>query len=176
MHSRTRISNSKVLYYYEYKDIRYSNSFRFFSQKKEMEQMLVFATDEAKKYSLKIIKEVWVPGSMEKPLAVKKLLLNKGIDAVAVLGIIEKGETAHGKTMADAVLPALIELQLEFLKPIGVGILGPEITPLQFNARLESYARKSVVAISAMLNIEKKLYHCVSKGELYFKVLKFMED
>ncbi len=119
--------------------------------KKEMEQMLVFATDEAKKYSLKIIKEVWVPGSMEKPLAVKKLLLNKGIDAVAVLGIIEKGETAHGKTMADAVLPALIELQLEFLKPIGVGILGPEITPLQFNARLESYARKSVVAISAML-------------------------
>ena len=85
--------------------------------KKEMEQMLVFATDEAKKYSLKIIKEVWVPGSMEKPLAVKKLLLNKGIDAVAVLGIIEKGETAHGKTMADAVLPALIELQLEFLKP-----------------------------------------------------------
>ena len=36
---------------------------------------------------------------------------------------------AHGKTMADAVLPALIELQLEFLKPIGVGILGPEITP-----------------------------------------------
>ena len=39
---------------------------------KRMEQMLVFATDEAKKYSLKIIKEVWVPGSMEKPLAVKK--------------------------------------------------------------------------------------------------------
>ena len=33
-----------------------------------------------------------LPGSMEKPLAVKKLLLNKGIDAVAVLGIIEKGE------------------------------------------------------------------------------------
>ena len=58
--------------------------------KKEMEQMLVFVKDEIKKHSLTIIREVWVPGSMEKPLAVKKLLLNKGIDAVAVLGIIEK--------------------------------------------------------------------------------------
>ena len=35
MHSRTRISNSKVLYYYEYKDIRISNSFNFFSQKRD---------------------------------------------------------------------------------------------------------------------------------------------
>ena len=37
--------------------------------KKEMEQMLVFVKDEIKKHSLTIIKEVWVPGSMEKPLA-----------------------------------------------------------------------------------------------------------
>ena len=118
--------------------------------KKEMEQMLIFVKDEIKKHLLTIIKEVWVPGSMEKPLAVKKLLLNK-VDAVAVLGIIEKGETAHGKTMADAVLPALISLQLEFLKPIGIGILGPEITQNQIEERLEPYARKSITAISEML-------------------------
>ena len=109
------------------------------------------ALNEARIQSLKIIKEVWVPGSMEKPLAVKKLFLNKKIDAVAVLGIIEKGKTAHGRTMADAVLPALIELQLEFLKPIGIGILGPEITQPQIAARLEPYARKSIAAISEML-------------------------
>ena len=119
--------------------------------KKEMEQMLVFVKDEIKKHSLTIIKEVWVPGSMEKPLAVKKLLLNKEIEAVVVLGIIEKGDTAHGKTMADAVLPALISLQLEFLKPIGVGILGPEITQNQIEDRLAPYARKSITAISEML-------------------------
>ena len=116
-----------------------------------MEQMLVFVKDEIKKHSLTIIKEVWVPGSMEKPLAVKKLLLNKEIEAVVVLGIIEKGDTAHGKTMADAVLPALISLQLEFLKPIGIGILGPEITQNQIEERLEPYARKSITAISEML-------------------------
>ena len=43
--------------------------------KKEMEQMLVFVKDEIKKHSLTIIKEVWVPGSMEKPLAVKEIFL-----------------------------------------------------------------------------------------------------
>ena len=49
---------------------------------------MVFVKDEIKKHSLTIVKEIWVPGSMEKPLAVKKLLLNKEIDAVVVLGII----------------------------------------------------------------------------------------
>ena len=39
--------------------------------KKEIEKMLCFALNEARIQSLKIIKEVWVPGSMEKPLAVK---------------------------------------------------------------------------------------------------------
>ena len=53
--------------------------------------------------------------------------------------------------MADAVLPALISLQLEFLKPIGIGILGPEITQPQIASRLEPYARKSIIAVSEML-------------------------
>ncbi len=119
--------------------------------KKKIKQMLAFATDEARKRLLKISGELWVPGSMEKPLAVKKFLLKKEIEAVAVLGIIEKGDTAHGRTMAAAVLPALIQLQLEFLKPVGIGILGPEITEQQIEVRLEPYARKSIAAVSEML-------------------------
>ena len=41
-----------------------------------------------------LIEEVcWVPGSMEIPLQIKRLLLRESIHGVIVLGIIEKGET-----------------------------------------------------------------------------------
>jgi 6,7-dimethyl-8-ribityllumazine synthase len=74
---------------------------------------------------------VWVQGSLEKPLALKRLLLRKDIDGTAALGIIERGETKHGLVMGQAVLSSLLALQLELMKPIGIGILGPEILPSQ---------------------------------------------
>ncbi|MDR8394740.1 6,7-dimethyl-8-ribityllumazine synthase [Paraburkholderia sp. USG1] len=120
--------------------------------KKLVDRMVNAARSEAETRSLKIASEIAVPGSMEKPLAVKRLLLNKEIDGVVVLGIIEKGETSHGFVMAQAVINSIIELQVEFMKPVGVGILGPDINPSQLSTRLEPYARAAVVAVNTMLN------------------------
>ncbi len=92
-----------------------------------------------------------VPGSYEKPLAVRRLLLRDDIAAAVVIGIIERGETAHGRIMGQAVADALIRLQLEFMKPIGIGIIGPEADPDQFEARLEPYATAAVAAVAVML-------------------------
>lgn len=108
------------------------------------------ARDESAKRGLSIAEEVWVPGSMEKPLAAKRLLLRDSIDGVVVLGIIERGETKHGMVMGIAVTNALIGLQLEFMKPIGLGILGPEIHPSQIPPRIEPYARSAVAVIDSM--------------------------
>lgn len=74
------------------------------------------------------------------------------IDAAVVLGIIEKGETKHGFVMGQVVYDAIIKLQLEFMKPIGLGILGPSITPDQIQPRLDSYAVAAVSAADVMLN------------------------
>jgi 6,7-dimethyl-8-ribityllumazine synthase len=120
--------------------------------KTEITQMLDAARGEAKKLNLKIVEEVWVPGSIEKPLALKRLLMRDDIDAVVVLGIIEKGETKHGFVMGQVVYDAIIKLQLEFMKPIGLGILGPSITPNQIQPRLDSYAIAAVSAVDVMLN------------------------
>ena len=120
--------------------------------KTEIAQMLDAARDEAKKLNLKIVEEVWVPGSIEKPLAIKRLLMRDDINAVVVLGIIEKGETKHGFVMGQVVYDAIIKLQLEFMKPIGLGILGPSITPNQIQPRLDSYAIAAVSAVDVMLN------------------------
>ena len=69
-----------------------------------------------------------------------------------VLGIIERGETKHGLVMGQAVISALIQLQLEKMKPIGIGILGPEILPNQIESRLLTYAKKAVEAVKVMLS------------------------
>ncbi len=117
----------------------------------ECETMLSEALSTAAEYDMETIEKVWVPGTMEKPLAVKRLLLRQEIDGVVVLGIVERGDTAHGLVMAQAVIKAIVELQLETMKPVGVGLLGPEILPDQIPSRLRPYARHAVLAVSAML-------------------------
>ena len=115
------------------------------------EIMVKTAWSTARALGLGVGDEVWVPGSMEKPLATKRLLEQSGVDAVVVLGIIERGETAHGRVMGQAVIQALIDLQLATNKPVGIGILGPEILPEQVPPRLEPYAEAAVQAVHTML-------------------------
>jgi 6,7-dimethyl-8-ribityllumazine synthase len=117
----------------------------------EIEEMLDEVRSLAGGLALEIVAEVRVPGSMEKPLALKRLLLRSDIDGAVVLGIIEKGETAHGLVMAQAVIAAVIDLQLETMKPVGVAILGPEIQPSQIPSRLRPYAAAAVRAVASML-------------------------
>ena len=115
------------------------------------EIMVEKARSTARGLELEVRDEVWVPGSMEKPLATKRLLERSVVDAVVVLGIIERGETAHGRVMGQAVIQSLIDLQLATNMPVGVGILGPEILTEQIPPRLATYAEAAVKAVHAML-------------------------
>ena len=119
--------------------------------KKEAEDMLVVSHQAALENHLHVKEIVWVPGSMEAPLAIKRLLMRSDIDGVVALGIIERGETKHGLVMGEVVYDAIIRLQLEFMKPIGFGILGPEILPEQIPPRVKPYARAAVEALAKML-------------------------
>ena len=114
--------------------------------------MLESALDTAATHGLIVTDSVWVPGSMEKPLALKRLLLEPSVDGAVVLGVIEQGQTAHGRIMGQAVINMILNLQLDLMKPIGVGILGPEIQPGQIQERLVPYARDAVLAVHAMLS------------------------
>ena len=117
----------------------------------EVEEMIQYAQDEATKQNLNISEIVWVPGSMEAPLATARLLENENISGVACLGIIEKGETAHGMAMGQAVIKSLIDLQLGYDKPVGLGIIGPGAEPHHIGPRLEPHARNAISAIKAMI-------------------------
>ncbi|MGY8727702.1 MAG: 6,7-dimethyl-8-ribityllumazine synthase [Candidatus Poseidoniales archaeon] len=117
----------------------------------EIERMLTWAREEATLHELDILDVVWVPGAMEIPLAVDRLLSNDEIDGVACLGIIEKGQTQHGLAMGQAVIKTIIELQLVHEKPVGLGIIGPGAETEHIEPRLEPHARAAVAAVSSML-------------------------
>ena len=112
--------------------------------------------DEARKTASEnnlIVEEVsWVPGSMEVPLQLKRLLIRESIEGAVVLGIIEKGDTGHGLVMGQAVTKGIVDLQLASMKPIGYGIIGPGAKDKQIDSRLVPYARKAVLAVSEMLS------------------------
>ena len=117
--------------------------------KTEIERMLSLARDQAEKENLTITEVVWVPGAMEVPLALSRVINNPEIHGAACLGIIEKGSTQHGLAMGQAVLSSIIDLQLETNKPIGLGIIGPGAEPQHIEPRLEPHARAAISAISS---------------------------
>jgi len=119
--------------------------------KSETERMLAWACNEAEGLGLEVVEVVWVPGAMETPLALDRLLSQVDIDGAACLGIIEKGSTQHGLAMGQAVVKSIIDLQLAHDKPIGLGIIGPGAEPQHIESRLEPHARAAVSAVSSML-------------------------
>ena len=116
--------------------------------------MLDVAQETAKSLGLEVSKVISVPGSMEIPLALSKNIYGSDIVGGVVLGIIERGETKHGLVMGHAVIASVIDMQLRAGKPVGVGILGPDIFPSQIQPRLVSYAKGAVEAVHKMLSEE----------------------
>ena len=118
--------------------------------KEEIQRMLEYAENEANINGAEISKIIWVPGSMEVPLALNRLLEDSEIDAAIALGIIERGETQHGLVMGQAVTRSIIELQIKYDKSIGLGIIGPGAEKHHIEPRLEPHARSAVNAVIKM--------------------------
>jgi 6,7-dimethyl-8-ribityllumazine synthase len=118
--------------------------------KTEVSKMLEWASEEASQRGLTLTDVVWVPGAMEVPLALNRLLARDDIQGAACLGIIEKGHTQHGLAMGQSVMQSIIDLQLTWNKPVGLGIIGPGAEPEHIGPRLEPHARAAVSAISSM--------------------------
>ena len=119
--------------------------------REHVEKMLEFARDEAEAKNWEVADVVWVPGSMEAPLALDRMLQREDVDGAVVLGIIERGQTDHGLVMGQSVTKAIIELQISHNKPIGLGIIGPGAEPEHIEPRLEPHARAAVGAVAAMV-------------------------
>lgn len=121
--------------------------------KETVKKMINEADSVLAEHNLSLFDICWVPGSMEKPLALKHFLKLDEVDAAVVLGVIEKGETMHGEIMGHSVINAILSLQLEFMKPIGIGIIGPGVDDNQIEERIIPYAKNAVKAVVSMLSL-----------------------
>jgi len=117
--------------------------------RKEVERMLEVVKERAEVHDVELAEVVWVPGAFEVPLACKRLL-EAGLDGVVTLGILERGETQHGRVIGGSVTSALLDLQLQHDRPIGLGIIGPGVTPEQVEPRLVPHAAAALEAVVTM--------------------------
>ena len=109
------------------------------------------AQERAKEVGVQIVKIIEVPGSFEIPLAAKQLLEDRNIQGVITVGTIIKGGTDHDNVVAHSVARKLLDLSVEYSKPVSLGISGPNITWQQSEKRIEEYAIRSVDSVVNML-------------------------
>ncbi len=112
--------------------------------------MLERAKAEADFLGVKITRIVKVPGVFEVPMAVKKLLERDDIDGVITLGAVITGETKHDEVVIAQASRKIMDLGLEYGKPVSFGINGPGMTELQAMDRIEK-GRDAVDTVVKML-------------------------
>ncbi len=119
--------------------------------------MLQKALDQAKFLGAKVAYVIRVPGAFEIPLAVKELLEKDDVDAVVTLGAVIKGETKHDELVATHAARKILDLSIQYGKPVTLGIIGPGASRMQALERIEEYARRAVEAAIKMVKRTRKL-------------------
>ena len=96
---------------------------------------------------------VKTPGVYDIPLAAKALYQKAEVDAVVALGAVIEGETQHDEVIMNQAARKLLDLSVEFGKPIGLGISGPGETRLQAQDRIENAGN----AVRAVVKLVRRL-------------------
>jgi len=113
-------------------------------------QMELLGREHAQFLGAEVAGIVYVPGVYDMPLAAKKLLRREDIDAVVTIGCVIQGETAHDEIVVSQAARKLMDLSLEFDKPVTLGITGPKMSRLDAHKRVD-YAKRAVEAAVKLL-------------------------
>ena len=110
------------------------------------EILLKGAIEELNKFAK--IKIIEVPGVFEIPITISKNI--KKFDGFVALGCVIQGETPHFKFISKSAIDAIMNISVDYKKPVGNGILTC-LNKDQANARGKkgaeaAYAVKSVLA------------------------------
>ncbi|MCQ1539209.1 6,7-dimethyl-8-ribityllumazine synthase [Methanocalculus taiwanensis] len=105
--------------------------------------MEIEAEEHAKFLGAEVIERSYVPGAYDMPLAIKKMLKDGNVDAVVTIGCVIEGSTGHDQIVVQHASRKIIDLSLEYEKPVTLGISGPGMTRLEAQERVD-YARRAV--------------------------------
>ncbi len=118
--------------------------------------MLEKAVSHAEFLGARVVTIYKVPGTYDSPFAVKQLLENDEIEGVAVLGAVIEGETEHDEVVAHQAARKLLDLGIEYGKPVALGIIGPGASRMQAVERAEEYSARAVETLVKMIRRKKK--------------------
>ncbi|MEM0366818.1 MAG: 6,7-dimethyl-8-ribityllumazine synthase [Acidilobaceae archaeon] len=124
--------------------------------------MLEKALDHAKFLGAEVTVIYRVPGTFDSPYGVLEVIKLDYVDAVVVLGAVIQGETRHDEVVAHQAARKLLDLGVQYGKPVTLGVIGPGASRIQALERAEEYARRAVEAAVKLVKrkslIEKTKY------------------
>jgi len=115
--------------------------------------MVERAKEEVTFLGAKLGPVIKTPGVYDMPLVVKALFARGDVDAVVTLGAVIEGETKHDEVVMNQAARKLVDLSVEYGKPVGLGISGPGETRLQAQDRIENAAN----AVRAVVKMVERL-------------------
>ena len=121
--------------------------------------MEILAKEHAEFLGAEITEIIRVPGAFDVPLAVKKMLEKGNVDAVVTIGCIIEGETEHDEVVAQHAARKIMDLSIEYGKPVTLGISGPGMGRLAAQERVD-YAKR---AVEAAVKLVRRLREYESK-------------
>ncbi|ADC66555.1 6,7-dimethyl-8-ribityllumazine synthase [Ferroglobus placidus DSM 10642] len=107
--------------------------------------MEILAKEHAEFLGAEISEIIRVPGAFDIPIAVKKMLEKGNVDAVVAIGCVIEGETEHDEVVAQHAARKIMDLSIEYGKPVTLGISGPGMGRLAAHERVD-YAKRAVEA------------------------------
>jgi 6,7-dimethyl-8-ribityllumazine synthase len=116
-------------------------------------QMELLAREHAQFLGAEVTSIIHVPGVFDMPLAVRKLLRRDEIDAVVTIGCVIQGETAHDEVVAQHAARKIMDLSLEFEKPVALGVTGPRMSRPDAHRRIDNAKR----AVEAAVKLQRML-------------------
>lgn len=115
--------------------------------------MEIEGEEHAKFLGAEIVDRIYVPGAYDMPLAIKKMLSDDNVDAVVTIGCVIEGATQHDEIVVQHAARKIIDLSLEFDKPVTLGISGPGMTRMEATERID-YAKR---AVESAIKLVKRL-------------------
>jgi 6,7-dimethyl-8-ribityllumazine synthase len=112
--------------------------------------MELLGREHAQFLGAEIASVIYAPGVFDMPIAVKSLLRRDDIEAVVAIGCVIQGDTAHDEIVAQHAARKILDLSLEFNKPVTLGITGPRMSRADAHKRVD-YAKKAVEAAVKLL-------------------------
>ncbi len=127
--------------------------------------MLKKALSHARFLGVEVTYVVRAPGTFDVPFMAKQLLEKPEVDAVVALGAVIQGATKHDEVVAHQAARKLMDLGLEYGKPVTLGIIGPGASRMQALERIDDYARRAVEAAVKLARRSAKLREARYEGK-----------